>query len=54
MRDNLFKAILAIDSYYRGYEAGIKLTEPMDTVGEKIGNATILTEINDSAEKVFM
>jgi hypothetical protein len=35
---NLLNAVLSMDSYNRGYGAGIKFTEPVDSVGEQIGN----------------
>ncbi len=38
MNNNLFKAILSMDSYNRGYDAGIQLSDAKDT---EIGNAKI-------------
>jgi hypothetical protein len=38
--ETLFRAILAMDSYNRGYDEGIKLT------GSQIGNATLSTKSN--------
>jgi len=46
MNNDLFKAILAMDSYYRGYDAGIDIT------GNKIGNATIKTTTNSNGETI--
>ncbi len=44
----LFKAILAMDSYNRGYDRGI--VELSDAIETKIGNATISYTIEDVAE----
>lgn len=44
MSTDLFKAILAMDSYNRGYGAGIKLSEPVASVGQKIGNTTVIAQ----------
>ncbi len=44
MNKDLFKAVLAMDSYYRGYEAGINITESTNPLGKKIGNATIISD----------
>jgi hypothetical protein len=44
MNSNLFKAILAMDSYNRGYGQGIDLSDTPDSLGLKIGNATIVRE----------
>jgi len=46
MDDTLFKAVLAMDSYNRGYDAGIKFgggagTYSDDSVGTSIGTASI-------------
>ncbi len=53
MNDILFKAILSMDSYSRGYDPAIKFgnsTEAysIDTVGTKIGNATIYDTAGDA------
>jgi hypothetical protein len=39
--DDLFLAILAMDSYNRGYNAGVNIT------GSQIGNATLLRNADD-------
>ena len=39
--DDLFRAILAMDAYNRGYGAGINFGPGSDTNGTQIGNATI-------------
>jgi len=41
MNDDLFKAILAMDAYNRGYDEGISELGGIDS---KIGNATITQE----------
>lgn len=48
MNIELFKAILAMDSYNRGYDRGI--VELSDAIGTKIGNASISYTIEDVAE----
>lgn len=42
MNTELFKAILAMDSYNRGYGQGINFGINTDAVGITIGNATVL------------
>lgn len=54
MNDNLFKAILAMDAYNRGYDANIKFgtlagTVSLDAQGTQIGNATILDSNGNAA-----
>jgi Ca2+-binding RTX toxin-like protein len=46
MNSELFKAILAMDSYNRGYGAGIDTTNGngLGGIGSTIGNATIITD----------
>jgi hypothetical protein len=49
MNSELFKAILALDSYNRGYNAGISsvgtgLGTGSENIGTQIGNATIATD----------
>ncbi len=39
--DDLFRAILAMDSYNRGYNSGINFGPNSDAIGTQIGNATI-------------
>jgi hypothetical protein len=46
---DLFLAILALDSYNRGYEPGIQGLS--DTIGTQIGNATITKTSNGQAAK---
>lgn len=41
MNSDLLKAILAMDSYNRGYGAGIDLGENSDAINVEIANATI-------------
>lgn len=41
INSELFKAILAMDSYNRGYDAGIEFGQNSDAIGIKIGNATV-------------
>lgn len=41
MSNDLFMAILAMDSYNRGYNAGI------DIIGNQIGNATLSINADD-------
>lgn len=54
MNSTLFKAILAMDSYNRGYNAGINLGEK-DALGNflKIGNATIYDTRGDTAAQAI-
>ncbi|MBL8637483.1 MAG: DUF2974 domain-containing protein [Alphaproteobacteria bacterium] len=47
MNANLFKAILAMDSYNRGYGEGIKLPVVLNTT--KLGNATIASQSDTTA-----
>lgn len=47
MNTNLFKAILAMDSYNRGYGEGITLPVALNTT--KIGNATIISQSDTDA-----
>jgi len=49
--DELFKAILSMDSYNRGYEAGINFGTNSDINGVKLGNATILKTKGDAEAK---
>src|SRR3954468_20211656 len=44
MDDNLFKAILAMDSYNRGYKEGVKLEDGSAVVGTILGNVTIIQQ----------
>ncbi len=44
MNDKLFKAILSMDAYNRGYDRGIKLPTVLNTT--QIGNATIVSQID--------
>jgi hypothetical protein len=37
-KDDLFRAVLALDVYHRGYNSGLELD---DTAGTKIGHATV-------------
>ena len=39
--DDLFRAILAMDAYNRGYNAGIDFGANADAIDTQIGNATI-------------
>lgn len=39
--DDLFRAILAMDVYNRGYNAGVDLGPASDVAGVQIGNASI-------------
>ncbi len=55
MNQDLFKAILAMDSYSRGYDAGIVFgSNPgtnnysLDTPGAQLRNATIIDNSTDS------
>ena len=41
MNDDLFKAILSMDVYHRGYNAGVT-ANGLDVVGRAIGTATFL------------
>lgn len=41
INDDVFRAILAIDSYNRGYNSGINFGPNSDAIGTQIGNATI-------------
>jgi hypothetical protein len=43
MNSNLFKAILAMDSYNRGYNQSINLSGT-DSIGDKLGNAIVIRE----------
>lgn len=47
MSNELFHAILAMDSYNRGY--GAKLTGLSDAIGTKLGNATVIGSAGDAA-----
>jgi hypothetical protein len=49
--DDLFRAILAMDAYNRGYNAGIDFGANADAIDTQIGNATISarTTPNDTA-----
>jgi hypothetical protein len=47
MDDTLFKAILALDAYNRGYDAGIILSPNSEAPGIRIENAAILTRDGD-------
>lgn len=47
MSDSLWYAILAMDAYDRGY--GAKLSGLSDTIGTKIGNATVIGSAGDAA-----
>ena len=56
MSDPLMKAILAMDSYNRGYDPGIKFGnlangDSIDARGTKIGNAIIYDSRGDTAAK---
>ncbi len=46
---NLFKAILAMDAYNRGYNPGIVHEEGSDATGVSIGKATISSRKGDAA-----
>lgn len=50
MNNILFKAILSMDSYNRGYGAAIELPDS-DTAGTQIGNARIVKNKGDDAAK---
>lgn len=57
MKDDLFKAILAMDSYYRGYDAGINIDEfdaNGNVISTKIGTASIVTRNNDDNDTVYL
>ncbi len=41
INDDLFRAILAMDPYNRGYNSGISFGPNSDAIGTQIGNATI-------------
>lgn len=49
MNSDLFLSILALDSYNRGYNAGVEFGPGSDQSGGKIGNATIFLNKGDSA-----
>ncbi|PZP55644.1 MAG: hypothetical protein DI586_06160 [Micavibrio aeruginosavorus] len=50
LKPELFKAILAMDAYNRGYDAGIDLP---NSIGSKIGNASVIrTRGEDDAEAI--
>ncbi|MBE2190583.1 MAG: hypothetical protein IAE63_00210 [Alphaproteobacteria bacterium] len=58
MNDNIFKAILAMDAYNRGYDANIKFgnlagTVSLDAQGTQIGNATILDSNGNAAAQAI-
>lgn len=40
----ILNAILSMDAYNRGYNAGILFTAPENSVGQKVGNYTISTQ----------
>lgn len=48
MNIELFKAILAMDSYNRGYNAGISFGAGSDNQGVKVGNATVFRNKGDA------
>ena len=48
LSSDLFKAILSMDAYNRGYDASIALT------GDSLGNAQIATMVNDLGETVAL
>ena len=53
MDSKLFNAILAMDSYNRGYNAGITFDALSDEIGTKIGSATIYDTLGSTlAESV--
>ena len=58
MDNNVFKAILAMDAYNRGYNAGIKFgslagDSSVDTPGTEIGNATIYRANGDPTAQLY-
>ncbi len=48
MDQDLFVAILALDSYNRGYDSNLS-NSPSDSIGTQIGNATVISHSSDSA-----
>lgn len=54
MNGNLLNAILSMDAYNRGYVPGVKLNEPEDTQGQKIGDLTISAQssVIDTSQEV--
>lgn len=44
MNEKLMKAILALDSYNRGYDEGIKIVDSNLVVGSTLGNYTIIQQ----------
>ncbi|SNS98357.1 type I secretion C-terminal target domain (VC_A0849 subclass) [Sphingomonas laterariae] len=52
--DILMNAILSLDAYNRGYDAGVQITEPDDITPYKVGNATFLKQssVAESSEGV--
>lgn len=48
MNDNLLKALLSMDSYNRGYDAGIAHSSI------SLGNTTIATAINEEGETITL
>lgn len=41
INNDLMKAILSMDAYNRGYDAGIEFHSPNETIGKQLGNYTI-------------
>ena len=40
----IFNAILSMDAYNRGYNAGIEFTQPEGSIGQRIGNYVIVNQ----------
>ncbi|MEO1200298.1 MAG: hypothetical protein AAFX39_13880 [Pseudomonadota bacterium] len=56
LSDDLFKAILAMDAYNRGYDPSLKLGDNSDDVGTSIGHARVIDskgDIDDQAASFY-
>lgn len=50
MNRDLFLSILALDAYNRGYGERLSFTGNSDDVGTQIGNATVSSQLDTSAD----